>query len=390
LSTANGPLTTFLPVSFPDKTGCKNFTRLHDFRDKPEATKCIKCRQRGRQNYFAKKGRGDVISLMPPANVKGGGLDSEMDHIGGRPLQHAMPRGEYDYYQEDVSSSGGPRVTSSRQVALQKSRLSKNKGGAASGSKSRNGGLRNERLYGNNNYIITDPSMDNAYAYARPHDHERANSFSSLLAGSYLPGDDGEGGGLLLGEDDDNAYMGSRPRSDTLLSISSVGLAGLGESLGVVSSGKQGKQAGRTRRGSEEWDLLASGQYSAMLTQDVFDNFELPPPTFTSSNSGMDGPSHWAHKGKGGIVNGSTSGAPTKGFSQAPEEDAQPTRKRRLSEVADTQQVRQGLGKQVSLAAISADHTDIGTSLEQAPEQVETRRSRRDTVEMLQSSFGSV
>tara|TARA_B110000090_G_C12981949_1_gene293127 strand:- start:4 stop:234 length:231 start_codon:yes stop_codon:yes gene_type:complete len=48
-------------------TGCKNFTRLHDFRDKPEATKCIKCRQRGRQNYFAKKGRGDApASLLPP------------------------------------------------------------------------------------------------------------------------------------------------------------------------------------------------------------------------------------------------------------------------------------------------------------------------------------
>jgi len=40
--------------------GCKNFARLWDFRDKPEATKCIKCRQRGRLNYFSKKsGEGD-------------------------------------------------------------------------------------------------------------------------------------------------------------------------------------------------------------------------------------------------------------------------------------------------------------------------------------------
>ena len=43
--------------------GCKNFARLHDFRDKPEATKCIKCRQRGRMNYFSKKvGEGEDVS----------------------------------------------------------------------------------------------------------------------------------------------------------------------------------------------------------------------------------------------------------------------------------------------------------------------------------------
>jgi len=300
-----------------------------------------------------------------------------------------MPRGEYDYYQEDMSSSGGPRVTSSRQVALQKSRLSKNKGGMTSGTKSRNGGLRSDRLYGSSNYIITDPSMDGAYA--RPHDHERSNSFSSLLAGSYLPGDDGEGGGLLLGEDDDNTYLSSRSRSDTLLSISSVGLAGLGESLGVAS-GKQGKVAGRTRRGSEEWDLLASGQYSALLTQDVFDNVELPPPSFASSKPEPNVPSHWAQKGgkgSGASASGSTTGSATKGNTPQ-EEDSLTSRKRRLSETADTQQVRQGVGKQVSLAAINAEHADIGIAMgDTGTEQVETRRSRRDTVELLQSSFGS-
>ena len=49
--------------------GCKNFTKLHDFRDKPEATKCIKCRQRGRQNYFAKKGRVDVLPSPHPRST---------------------------------------------------------------------------------------------------------------------------------------------------------------------------------------------------------------------------------------------------------------------------------------------------------------------------------
>jgi len=35
--------------------GCKNFVVLGEFEDKPEASKCGKCRQRGRQNYFARK-----------------------------------------------------------------------------------------------------------------------------------------------------------------------------------------------------------------------------------------------------------------------------------------------------------------------------------------------
>jgi len=323
-------------------------------------------------------------------------------------MQHAQPRGDYDYYQEEVTTAGGPRLTSSRQVALQKNRLSKNKGGMSSGTKSRNGGLRNDRLYGSNQYIISDPSVDGVYGGPRPHDHERSNSFSSLLGGSYLPGDDGEGGGLLLGEDDDNGFLGNRPRSDTLLSISSVGLAGLGESLGVVS-GKQGKVAGRTRRGSEEWDLLTSGQYSALLTQDVFDN-ELPPPSFAS-----DFPTNWAMKGANGkgsysaatsssgsnnmnnnnqINSSSNPSSANKGYAQPPQalqqEEEVFTRKRRLSETAIEEPVRSGVGKQVSLAAINAEHTDIGNVMgEHLVDQVETRRSRRDTVELLQSYGGN-
>ena len=35
--------------------GCKNFATLSDFHEKPEASKCGKCRQRGRLNYFARK-----------------------------------------------------------------------------------------------------------------------------------------------------------------------------------------------------------------------------------------------------------------------------------------------------------------------------------------------
>ena len=93
--------------------GCKNFTRLHDFRDKPEATKCIKCRQRGRQNYFAKKGRGDLASL-PPQNNKS--LEGDNDHIlvhghgGGNARGNATGMQNYDYYMDDQVGIG-PRAT---------------------------------------------------------------------------------------------------------------------------------------------------------------------------------------------------------------------------------------------------------------------------------------
>ncbi|KAJ1442267.1 hypothetical protein B484DRAFT_73869 [Ochromonadaceae sp. CCMP2298] len=38
--------------------GCKNFVCLGLFFDKPEASKCCKCRKRGRENYLTKKGQG--------------------------------------------------------------------------------------------------------------------------------------------------------------------------------------------------------------------------------------------------------------------------------------------------------------------------------------------
>ena len=35
--------------------GCKNFACLDDFSDKPDASKCTKCRERGRTNYLSRK-----------------------------------------------------------------------------------------------------------------------------------------------------------------------------------------------------------------------------------------------------------------------------------------------------------------------------------------------
>ena len=49
--------------------GCKNFTALKEFQDKPDASKCGSCRNRGRQNYFArKKVDGDNKTSSCPKN----------------------------------------------------------------------------------------------------------------------------------------------------------------------------------------------------------------------------------------------------------------------------------------------------------------------------------
>jgi hypothetical protein len=66
--------------------GCKNFFPLSEFKDKPEGTKCYKCRERGRTNYLIKKqhsGRSgtplssssamtnvsDDLIMVPPAST---------------------------------------------------------------------------------------------------------------------------------------------------------------------------------------------------------------------------------------------------------------------------------------------------------------------------------
>lgn len=254
--------------------GCKNFTRLHDFRDKPEATKCIKCRQRGRQNYFAKKGRGDLATLPPP--VKGGGSDLDHDHLmhhsgsSSRGMSNSQQTGQsYDYYMDDQSGMG-PRVTSQRQQALQKNRMSKKGQGGQSNSKPKNGRGGHYNM-GANQYLIDNTAMGDMSVFHRPHDHTRGESFSSLINGSYLPDDQNL---LPLGDDDDD-LSDSRDRSDTLLSITSVGLSGLGDSLGI-STNKGSKRIGRNRVGSDDWDVGNSnlGNFG-YLTSNIFDS-EIP------------------------------------------------------------------------------------------------------------------
>ena len=42
-------------VSYLNFLGCKKFSMLNDFQEKPEASKCGRCRYRGRKNYLSKK-----------------------------------------------------------------------------------------------------------------------------------------------------------------------------------------------------------------------------------------------------------------------------------------------------------------------------------------------
>jgi hypothetical protein len=278
--------------------GCKNFTRLHDFRDKPEATKCIKCRQRGRQNYFAKKGRGDLVTLLPQA--KGGASDlNDIDphmHVptvsssrGPMGTNNSNRTTEYGEYYLDEHIGVGPRVTSSRQKSLQQNRMNKKQSGMSVG-RAKNG--RGGQLYTSNHggYIVDDgyDHIPLAMTNGRPHDHDRASSFSSLLNGNY--GGDDSSNLLNLGDTDDGL---GRQRSDTLLSISSVGLAGLGESLGVHAPGKgsgsgsgsgSGGKPRRSRVGSDDWDYPPNnGNQFGLLDQDMFDN---EVPTFMNGNIG--------------------------------------------------------------------------------------------------------
>lgn len=104
--------------------GCKNFQRLFDFRDKPEATKCVKCRQRGRQNYVSKKTGGGEIDAtadfgqyLPPSSgmssVKPIGTASATlsTKMGGNKYGSFIKRGDLtsnssSFLQANISGAG--------------------------------------------------------------------------------------------------------------------------------------------------------------------------------------------------------------------------------------------------------------------------------------------
>lgn len=63
-----------LNVTFKFCKGCKNFVTLEMFSDKPDASKCCRCRRRGRENYLTKKFIGTQDMCVTPG--QGQGTDS--------------------------------------------------------------------------------------------------------------------------------------------------------------------------------------------------------------------------------------------------------------------------------------------------------------------------
>ncbi|KAJ1436085.1 hypothetical protein B484DRAFT_445844 [Ochromonadaceae sp. CCMP2298] len=76
--------------------GCKNFVSLSLFSDKPDASKCCKCRRRGRVNYLSKKG-ACVTPGSNGSNSNGSSLNSSMSsqdsdagvHMSAAPMSAA-------------------------------------------------------------------------------------------------------------------------------------------------------------------------------------------------------------------------------------------------------------------------------------------------------------
>lgn len=69
--------------------GCKNFTTLSEFLDKPDASKCASCRDRGRQNYFSRK---KIDPEKRQAESTPGGLvENSSSKLGGRSRKVISP-----------------------------------------------------------------------------------------------------------------------------------------------------------------------------------------------------------------------------------------------------------------------------------------------------------
>ena len=72
-------------VVFKFCKGCKVFCVLQGFHDKPEASKCLKCRQRGSQSYFMKKSELHNSKFRPEASSDQERADSDSpEELSGR------------------------------------------------------------------------------------------------------------------------------------------------------------------------------------------------------------------------------------------------------------------------------------------------------------------
>ena len=388
--------------------GCKNFTKLHDFRDKPEATKCIKCRQRGRQNYFAKKGRVDVLpSPHPRGTTQTKHLASHQhNHHGindGMSAQGGRFASQYDMYGE-TDEALAPRVTSSRQKDMHKNRMNKfqerNIGPNGHGA----GGRYVNKAQAN---AAQEHQFPDYYTMMGTGRRDRSNSVNSLLHGynelplDFLPGnvmnDGTDDYGLRVNEDDDGEG-GGRSRSNTLLSVGSGwGLddkPGRKDSIGGVSlrnpAGRPG--GGRKRVGSEEWGNLSNpnaggGQYT-LVTQDMFRDMA------TDGNAGpvMNGVSI-PLGGIGAGITGATDGVASQragaqqrqggGGADGPPSDMQlPPRKRRVS--IDLSNYFSGGG---SAGGTGGAEDGVAGEGGAGGETFETKRARNNSISEILSSI---
>ena len=94
--------------------GCKNFVALGQFHDKPEASKCARCRHRGRQNYFSKK-----VDRSPSPNGHNGNSDSdsEMSSFESGGYKNKLSRSERAALKAKIENST-PANTEQKAVAV--------------------------------------------------------------------------------------------------------------------------------------------------------------------------------------------------------------------------------------------------------------------------------
>ncbi len=381
--------------------GCKNFTKLHDFRDKPEATKCIKCRQRGRQNYFAKKGRVDVLpSPHPRGTSQTKHLASQQHIIHGVADGHGGHGGrftsQYDMYGE-TDETLAPRVTSNRQKDMHKNRINKyheRNVGQAPGGRYVNKAQAN---------AAQERQFPDYYQMMGSGRRDRSNSVNSLLHGynelplDFLPGQMADGTdeyGLRMNDEEDEGG-GGRSRSNTLLSIGSIyGLddkPGRKDSIGGVSLRNQTGRVGerRSRVGSEEWGNLshpsAGAQYT-LVTQDMFRDMATDSGAGPVMN-GVSIPLGGIAADSSGLATGGVPpphGGDDVGGGGAPTSDTQlPPRKRRVS--IDLSNYFSGGS---SVGGMAAAEDGGGEAVSRADgESFETKRARNNSISEILSSI---
>lgn len=83
--------------------GCKNFVTLAEFAEKPEASKCGRCRQRGRDNYFSRKKNSGGSA----GGKRGDGNSHGDNNYGGAPGSGSKRKKGNDGADDGAGGGGG-------------------------------------------------------------------------------------------------------------------------------------------------------------------------------------------------------------------------------------------------------------------------------------------